>query len=91
MKYGYTVKKNGVLYAPGTDVPGDKTVEVTLTDNVPAGALEPNADGTVNAYDEDGNIVGTLSLEEVEELQEEAGAAFEAQDKPKRGRKSKEE
>lgn len=86
MKYGYAVKKNGVLYTPGMEVPG-----VEMTDNVPDGALEPNADGTVNAYDEDGNIVGTLSPEEVEELQEEASAAFEAQDKPKRGRKSKEE
>lgn len=91
MKYPYMVNYEGKYYPAGTDVPVRDSVVVSLTDNVPNGALETNADGTVNAYDEDGNIVGTLSLEEVEELQEEAGAAFEAQDKPKRGRKSKEE
>ena len=57
MKYGYTVKKNGVLYTPGMDVPGD----------APAKA----------------------------DSQELAGEAFSEeeaeQDKPKRGRKSKEE
>ena len=91
MKYGYAVKRNGILYAPGMDVPGDSAISVEVTDNVPDGALETNEDGTVNTYDEEGNIVGTLSAEEVEELQKEAGAAFEEQDKPKRGRKPKEE
>lgn len=91
MKYGYAVKKNGIMYAPGMDVPGDSTTSIELTDKVPDGALEANEDGTVNTYDEEGNIVGTLSAEEVEELQKEAGAAFEEQDKPKRGRKPKEE
>ena len=91
MKYGYAVKKNGVLYAPGMDVPGDKPEKVVLVDDVPNGALEANADGSVNTYDEAGNIVGTLSEAEMKELQEEASAAFEAQDKTKRGRKAKEE
>lgn len=91
MKYGYAVKKNGILYAPGMEVPGDTPIKVEPINDVPHGALETNADGSVNTYDEAGNVVGTLSAEEIEELQEEAGAAFEEQDKPKRGRKSKEE
>lgn len=91
MKYGYAVKKNGVLYTPGMDVPGEPSVKVELTDNVPDGALETNADGSVNAYDAEGNIVGTVSAEEVARLEEEADVTFEEQDKPKRGRKPKEE
>lgn len=27
MKYGYAVKRNGVLYTPGMDVPGDAPVK----------------------------------------------------------------
>lgn len=91
MKYPYMVNFEGKYYPAGTDVPVGDSVVVSLTDNVPDGALETNEDGTVNTYDEEGNIVGTLSAEEVEELQKEAGAAFEEQDKPKRGRKPKEE
>ena len=91
MKYGYTVKKNGILYTPGMEVPGSAPNSVELTDNVPDGALDTNADGCVNAYDAEGNVVGSVSAEEVARLEEEAGAAFEAQGKPKRGRKSKEE
>ena len=85
------VNFEGKYYPAGIDVPVGDSVVVSLTDNVPDGALETNEDGTVNTYDEEGNIVGTLSAEEVEELQKEAGAAFEEQDKPKRGRKPKEE
>lgn len=88
MKYPYIVSKNGVWYPAGAEVPEDTKVE--LTNDVPDGALETNADGSVNTYDEEGNVTGTLSAEEIEELQEEAGAAFEAQEKPKRGRKPKE-
>ena len=36
------------------------------TDKVPDGALKSNPDGTVNAYDEHGNKVGTVSAEEAE-------------------------
>ena len=91
MKFDHLVKFNGIYYTAGTDVPVVvHAVKVGLTDDVPEGALDSNADGSVNTYDEDGNVVGTLSSEEVEELQKEAGAAFEAQEKPKRGRKSKE-
>lgn len=91
MKYGYAVKKNGIYYAPGTDVPGDSPVKVELTNDVPDGALETNADGSVNAYDAEGNVVGTVDAETVADLQEQAGEALSEQDKPKRGRKSKEE
>lgn len=91
MKYGYAVKKNGVLYAPGMEVPGTAPVKAELTNDVPNGALDTNADGSVNAYDAEGNVVGTVDAETVAELQEQAGESLEEQDKPKRGRKPKEE
>lgn len=90
MKYGYAVKRDGVLYPAGADVPVGYVAKVELTDNVPDGAPDGNADGSVNTYDEDGNVVGTVSAEEVEQLQEQAGEALEAQEKSKRGRKQKE-
>ena len=90
MKYDHMVKRNGVYYAAGTEVPAISAVKVELTDNVPDGALETNADGSVEAYDADGNVVGTVSAEEVTDLQEQAGETIEELDKPKRGRKPKE-
>lgn len=58
----------------------------------PAGTDVPVGDSVnINTYDAEGNVAGSLSPEEVEELQKEASAAFEVQDKTKRGRKSKEE
>lgn len=90
MKYDHLVKFNGEYYPAGADVPVGDPVSVEMTDDVPDGALDANADGSVNAYDEDGNVVGAASAEEVEQLQEQAGEAFEEQDKPKRGRKPKE-
>ena len=90
MKYDYLVKFNGEYYPAGTDVPVGSPVIVEMTDDVPDGALDANADGSVNAYDEEGNVIGAVSSEEVEQLQEQAGKAFEEQDKPKRGRKPKE-
>jgi len=93
MKYGYAVKKNGILYAPGMEVPGDAPVKAELTNNVPDGALDSNANGSINAYDVD--VVGTVSAEKVADLQEQKGDVFSEdeaeQDKPKRGKKSKEE
>ena len=57
MKYGYAVKKNGILYAPGMEVPGDAPVKA-----------------------------------DSQELADEVFSEEEAeQDKPKRGRKPKEE
>lgn len=32
MKYGYSVKKNGILYTPGMEVPEDNSVNVELTE-----------------------------------------------------------
>lgn len=76
MKYGYTVKKDGVLYPAGTDVPAGEPIGVELTDDVPDGALDVNPDGSVNAYDDNGNVVGQVDAETVKELQEEAGRKF---------------
>lgn len=97
MKYRHTVKKNGVLYPAGTEIPEDIPKKVELTDEIPEGALDTNPDGSVNAYDAAGNKVGTVDAKTVERLQEEAGEAWKAQnggasepEKPKRGRKPKE-
>ena len=91
MKYSHIVIKDGVWYPAGADVPVENTVKVEMTDNVPEGDLDTNADGSVNAYDADGNVVETVSSEAVEKLQEQAGETFEEPEKPKRSRKSKEE
>jgi hypothetical protein len=99
MKYPHIVVKNGKWYPAGTEVPEDiPTAKAELTYEVPDGALETNADGSVNAYDTDGNKVGTVDAETVQQLQEQTGESFEEPDtdavdseKPKRGRKSKEE
>jgi len=39
----------------------------TMTDEVPEGAMEENEDGSVNVYNEDGEVVGTMSKEEAED------------------------
>lgn len=98
MKYDHLVKFNGEYYPAGTEVPMGNVSEVELTDNVPDSALEENADGSVNAYDAAGNKIGTVDGKTVEQLQEDTGEAFQKQqsdaaesDKPKRGRKPKEE
>ena len=39
-----------------------------LTDNVPKGALNTNPDGSVNAYDENGNPAGTVDAATVAEM-----------------------
>lgn len=90
MKYETNVIHKGVFYPAGADVPVGSPVSVKITDDVPDGALDTNADGSANAYDEDGNVVGTVSAEEDEQLQEQAGEALEEQEKQKRGRKPKE-
>lgn len=91
MKYPYMVNFEGKYYPAGTDVPVGDSVVVSLTNNVPDGALDTNADGSVNAYDAEGNVVGTVDAETVAKLQEQAGESLQEEDKPKRGRKSKEE
>lgn len=47
---------------PAAGAPG----VVVATDNVPEGALEPNPDGSVNAYDEAGLKVGTVDADTAE-------------------------
>ena len=91
MKFDHMVKYSGKYFAAGMEVPIAAPVKVELTNDVPDGALDTNADGSVNAYDAEGNVVGTVSAEKVAELQEQAGEALEEQDKPKRGKKFKEE
>lgn len=90
MKYSHIVVKDGVWYPAGADVPVESPANEEMTDNVPSGALDTNPDGSVNAYDGDGNVVDTVSAEEVEKLQEQAGETIDKQKKPKRGRKPKE-
>ncbi len=46
---------------------------------------------TRHAYNEDGEVIDTISVEEVAKLQEQAGEVFEEPEKGKRGRKAKEE
>ena len=46
---------------------------LAATDKVPDGALQQNTDGTVNAYDEAGNKVGTISAEEAERAASNVG------------------
>lgn len=63
----------GALKAAAKDesfVVWDETGKVigSLTDNVPNGALQENSDGSVNAYDADGEKVGTVDAETVAEL-----------------------
>lgn len=43
-------------------------LKVELTDDVPDGALDENEDGTLKVYDEDGNIVGSMTKEEAEQI-----------------------
>lgn len=47
---------------------------VELTDNVPEGALEENTDGSVNAYNKNGEKISTVSAAELDRLQRQAGA-----------------
>lgn len=46
----------------------DGNIIGSLTDNVPDGALQTNRDGSVDAFDADGNKVGTVDAKTVEEM-----------------------
>lgn len=46
----------------------DGNIIGSLTDNVPDGALQTNPDGGVDAFDADGNKVGTVDAKTVEEM-----------------------
>lgn len=61
----YTEELPDTEEAEDTKVP---SVTATATDNVPKGALEVNPDGTVNVYDDGGNVVGYITKEKAEEL-----------------------
>lgn len=50
---------------------------IEATDEVPDGALEENPDGSVNTYNADGEKTGTVSKEEMKQLQTEAGELYE--------------
>ena len=76
MKYSHIVIKDGVWYPAGADVPVGSPTNAEMTGNVPDGAPDTNADGSVNAYDEDGNVAGTVSAEKAENLQEESGKTY---------------
>lgn len=44
--------------------------QATMTDKVPEGALDTDADGNVPTFDEDGNQVGTATSEEIKAAEE---------------------
>ena len=58
---------------PGATVVINTRAAAVATDKVPDGALQKNQGGTVNAYDTDGNKVGTISAEAVEEAARNVG------------------
>ena len=64
-----TVQPMEAITAPATPTVVINTgVTAVATDKVPDGALQDNPDGTVNAYDKDGNKVGSISAEEAQEV-----------------------
>lgn len=50
-----------------------------LTDNVPEGALRTNPDGSVPAFDDDGNPKGTVDAETVQQDDEQKGTQEDAE------------
>lgn len=57
--------------ADNTDQEGQEQ-QATMTDKVPEGALDTDADGNVPTFDEDGNQVGTATPEEIKAAEEAA-------------------
>lgn len=55
--------------ADNTDQEGQEQ-QTTMTDKVPEGALDTDADGNVPTFDEDGNQVGTATPEEIKAAEE---------------------
>ena len=55
--------------ADSTDQEGQEQ-QATMTDKVPEGALDTDADGNVPAFDADGNQVGTATPEEIKAAEE---------------------
>lgn len=61
--------QEGQQPADSTDQDGQEQ-QATMTDEVPEGALDTDADGSVPTYDADGNQVGTATPEEVKAAEE---------------------
>ena len=81
MKAGEAEAQPGQLLETAAITPGATVVINTgaaavATDKVPDGALQKNPDGTVNAYDADGNKVGTVSAETAEEAARNVGVVI---------------
>lgn len=55
--------------ADNTDQEGQEQ-QATMTDKIPEGALDTDADGNVPTFDEDGNQVGTATPEEIKAAEE---------------------
>lgn len=53
-----------------TDQTDQEQQQATMTDTVPEGALDTDADGNVPTYDTDGNQVGTATPEEIKAAEE---------------------
>lgn len=53
-----------------TDQADQEQQQATMTDTVPEGALDADADGNVPTFDEDGNQVGTATPEEIKAAEE---------------------
>lgn len=86
MKFPYMVNHNGTYYKAGEEVPMDLP---EMTDDVPEGALETRADGSVNAYDENGYFTGTIDAETADKAIQKAVEVASEDDKPRRGRPAK--
>lgn len=74
-KEAVTAQLETAAIAPATTVVINTTAATVstekvavATDNVPEGAAETNADGTVNVYDAAGNIVGSVTEQEAEKM-----------------------
>lgn len=61
--------QEGQQPADSTDQDGQEQ-QATMTDEVPEGALDTDADGSVPTYDADGNQVGTATPEEIKAAEE---------------------
>ena len=61
--------QEGQQPADSTDQDGQEQ-QATMTDEVPEGALDTDADGSVPTYDADGNQVGTATPEELKAAEE---------------------
>lgn len=72
--------ENGVQVYPEAVEADQEQAAVTMTDNVPEGALEENEDGSVNVYNEEGEKVGTASQEEVQATVDAATEQFDGID-----------